>query len=154
MSLDEKKEFLEEHFFYEVEMFLYSSNKLNDPSIEQDHFLKNTLLESFTSHARCLIEFFYPKDNTREDDATASDFFDNWSNVRGSLSESLKTLKTRVGKEIVHLTYKRISGYEPEKVWDIMLIRSDLLAVIKLFVNSLDQHLLGERLNSLKKNLK
>lgn len=173
---EDKKEYLEEHLVYEVEMLLYSfgqltkctniveecsltSTQISTPNVTQfwgqsrDKNFGNMALETFLLHARNLREFFYKDDKGRPDDARAFELFmdkDPWKKLRPNETDSIKEVKNRADKELAHLTYKRISGTPPEKKWDCGKILFDLLGVVKVFLDKLPEQYFGENLKDLK----
>lgn len=113
--------------------------------IEGDYLrdtVRNALLESFTVHARVLIGFLYAKPKF-PDDVSALDFFTaaQWQaikaeepiqsvppavlfpqplhkNFRSNADHpALTSASERVGKEIAHLTYKRLADGIDAKIW-------------------------------------
>jgi hypothetical protein len=71
---------------------------------------RNALLESFTVHARCLIDFFWK--TPKGDDASAAHFCPDgsWERARGTIPDEVSKVNPRVGKEIAHLTYARLAS--------------------------------------------
>jgi hypothetical protein len=113
-SEDLKK--VSEHLSYEIRMLTSTANGLIS-EITNGSSLHNALLESFTIHARCLVDFLYPIANPRSDDVVAEDFAPNWRAVRPPKPPVLNKLNLEVGKQIAHLTYRRISVTEEAKGW-------------------------------------
>ena len=168
-SEKDKREYFEEHFLYEVSLFIYSfeqlamcpnivkeinqtSTQVSTPWVSQfgsqfrDGNSRNMALETFLLHARNLREFFY-SDRKRDDDARAFHFFpdkNSWEKLRPKETDSIRDIKNRANKEIAHLTYKRISGTPPDKNWDCGKILTDLLAVTKFFLDKLPKEYIGE----------
>ena len=88
---------------------------------------RNALLESFTIHARCLIEFLWDSPK-RDDDASAVSFCDEgvWERERGQVPDQVAQVSPRVGKEIAHLTYARLDIDQESKNWHFGLIFYEL----------------------------
>jgi hypothetical protein len=107
----------------------------------------NLALESFAIHARCLFEFLWCKPNPNYDnDAFASDFFNQWNGRRDAIPQHLAEVKdrNRFGQEVFHLTYNRISGSDEEKIWLCGQMAMEIARALKLFAelarpNSLDE---------------
>ncbi|MEX2028288.1 MAG: hypothetical protein WD988_02200 [Candidatus Curtissbacteria bacterium] len=120
MNLSDKEllEYSKEHIGYELDMFRQSFIVLKSKK-EFDWVTRMSLIESLLNHSRVLLNFTYPDpSNIRNDDILAEHYFDNpkdWNKIRPELSENLKKLRKRVGKELAHLTAERISGTPPEK---------------------------------------
>lgn len=180
---EDKKNYLEEHFIYEVEMLCFSfariidskqideepaqyslhSTSISTPWVAQhgeqanDANNINMALETFLLHARNLKEFFY-NDNKRYDtDARAWDFLEDknlWQKLRPAEMGSMIQIRKRAGKELAHLSYKRIYGTPPEKNWNIGEILSELLKVVDIFLDHLSPKYFGDRLQNLKQRIK
>ncbi len=108
--------------------------------------LNNAVLESFTFHARILLDFLYAK-NPKPDDVIAEHYFDDpavWLAVRPNKSELLEGVHKRVGKEVAHLTYARIGITSEEKEWQFAQIMSEVNAVFKIFLDNVSKENLGQ----------
>jgi hypothetical protein len=111
-----------------------------------DGSLNNAVLESFTVHARVLLDFLFA-DKPRPDDVVAEDFFptpEQWPMVRGDMPPILKDVDTRVGKEIAHLTYARLTVTPDKKQWRFVQIAVAIEGIIKLFVDNVPRPNLGD----------
>jgi hypothetical protein len=110
--------------------------------------LANALLESFTVHARIMLDFLYPR-NPQKDDVISDDFFYEdpsvWQEVRPPKSESLQKVHRRVAKEVAHLTYARQEVTPEAKPWPFLEIANEVTQVFSEFVNHVPEHLLGPR---------
>jgi hypothetical protein len=154
MKLDrqDKKQFLEEHFYYEVLMLRYSIEKFMECGSIGDNLGMNLCMEALITHSRLLAEFFFFTSD-KSDYARAGHFIDNWDKVRPIQSISINKLLERSNTEIVHLTYRRIAGNPNEKEWNLGSLYNELLEIVELFLNSLDTDLLGNNLSQLKSGL-
>lgn len=144
------KEFAEEHLSYEVNMLINSAHLLSQPNNQQ--FVVNAFLESFTIHLRALIDFIWEPSNTRKDDAIASDFFkskDQWEKIRPEFPKELEPTRSRIGKEIAHLTYSRMNVTPDIKGWNIEEMTQTLLHVLKVFIENADKTRIGNALVNL-----
>lgn len=108
----------------------------------------NAIIESFTIHARALIDFLYRVPNTRHtDDIFAEHFFDEpatWISSRPQLSRvEVARIKNRVGKEIAHLTYKRQMVDPVDKPWPISEIVETIYAAWRTFLELAPRDLVG-----------
>ena len=132
----QKKEFLAEHFRYEVDMLRYSADKLKQ--LEGKGGVEmNMVVETFLFHARNLIEFFYNDSKKYPSDARAYDFFEHkevWEQTRPPKSNEMDKVITRSGREMAHLTYLRISGTPPEKSWDCGQLTNEILEAVSTFL--------------------
>lgn len=75
------------------------------------------LLESFATHLRNLIEFFFFAEDG--DYVRAKHFFDDPAAWSPTKTPDLNKLHGRASNELSHLTTRRISGNPPEKDWPI-----------------------------------
>lgn len=147
-----KANFLNEHFFYEVQMLDAAFTMLVEEK-NKDDYKANIAMESIISHARNLVEFYYFDPKSGTDYARASDFIENWPNNRPNKTTDLNLVLSRGNKEITHLTYKRIYGVPEEKNWNLSNIYKDLMVVTKKFLNNLEESYRTETLNSLRNQL-
>src|SRR5437762_5482408 len=86
-SDDELRE-ASDHLFYELWMLDRTARLLAMGAFGEGP-VRNAILESFTIHARGLIQFFFPK-QPRRDDMLAADFLPSvaaWEAARGERSE-------------------------------------------------------------------
>lgn len=135
-----------DHLAYEISMLRSSGHALLS-GISLGDAVRNALLESFTIHARVLLDFLYAEDPHR-DDVIAEDFFqspDVWLKARPQKPPSLDFISRRVGKEVAHLTYAR-QGVTPEaKSWPVQAILADFETVLRAFIELVPKNLLGVR---------
>jgi hypothetical protein len=107
--------------------------------------VSDALLESFSIHARALLQFFFPI-NPKADDVLAEDYFagtEEWERLRGPQPHALEQVNRRVGKEVAHLTYARLGISEEAKQWRILEITEALTDVAKRFRASVKTELLS-----------
>jgi hypothetical protein len=133
---------ISEHISYEIEMFELSASRLGSGNLDQ--FQRNAFLETFILHARCLIDFLYLPNNTKSDDVVADHFFDNPENFHRSRPKlqsliETQTLKPRAGKEIAHLTYKRLEVTPEMKIWQVSKIHKEINGVLATFFKCLSE---------------
>jgi len=109
--------------------------------------IHNALVESFATHVRVLIEFFYPSQNPHEDTILAEDFFSptEWAEeIRRPQARLLEDAKERADNHLAHLTYTRSEGLL-DKGWPIGEIASELETVLDIFLQKVLKELLGSR---------
>lgn len=147
------KNFLDEHFCYEVEMLYFAVTSLKYYNIAASQNGINMSLECFLFHGRNLLEFFYYKPTNNY--ARAAHFVENdkWQQNRPEKTKNIIELERRTSKEVVHLTFDRISGTPPEKQWDWPSCFYDLLLVTKNFLNLLPNKFYGSNIINLKNNI-
>lgn len=101
---------IEEHLPYEIDMLrgLYGQFGKVNPSLDEfnQKVQYYAQINSFCVHARALLDFFADqrKDQT---DAIASDFSSGYKPTFDQAKEPLKTLRTKLNKQIFHLTKDR-----------------------------------------------
>lgn len=135
LSDSELQSYAEEHVFYEIEMLFAAGNLIVSGSV--DRRMQNAFIDSFVVHARTLKFFFYPT-GVKPDDVIAADFFNDplhWNATRPLESKTIKSILARANKELAHLTTKRISGSPSHKNWDANIITTELIPVIKKFID-------------------
>lgn len=80
---------------------------------EELRVVNSAIIEAFAILVRSLLDFFYSE--ARQDDVIAQHFFsspDDWIKARPSKSSAdIYKVKTRVNKEIAHLTYSRQKNF-------------------------------------------
>src|SRR5712691_10304014 len=120
-SPEKLREYSLEHLRYEIQMLQETAQRLlHSDALHIDAVLKNAVVESCLVHARALGSFIYPPDDKRDDDVTSDDYATDpstWASARGTKPPILKTLSFRTGKEIAHLTTKRLDDDDPAKRW-------------------------------------
>jgi len=131
-----------EHVFYEIKMLFDTGSLLLDRNtfdqIKPDsvrevmHF---AAIESFATHVKTLVNFFYPE-NERKSDVLGRYFFpgDQLPSTFPPLSPVLDDARRRASKEVGHLTTERIAGELPEKNWPVRQVLEGLRAVLLEFV--------------------
>ncbi len=135
---------ISEHLFYELWMLDTTARILAIEAFGEGP-VRNALLESFTIHARGLLQFFFPN-QPRPDDALAVDFLPSasaWETARGDMPPILVDLAARVGKEVAHLTYGRLLVTPDSKPWHFLAVAEALSVVAKTFRSMVPGNLLG-----------
>lgn len=134
-----------EHLLYEVGMFSTLARALAT-GVFGEGSINNAALESFTVHARVLLDFLFA-DKPRSDDVVAEDFFptpEMWPRLRGDMPPILRDVDARVGKEVAHLTYARLAVTPERKAWHFVEIAVALEAIITVFVSNVPRANLGD----------
>ncbi len=131
------------HLEYEIMMLNEVGKTLTtfkvDLGDDQARVHWNALIESFTIHARSLIAFLYAEKPER-DDVVAVDFFNDpsaWLSRRPALTDLLRRVHPRVGKEVAHLTYARIGITEEQRQWPFVRIAIEIGAALREFLSLL-----------------
>jgi hypothetical protein len=123
------------HVLYEMEQMSGAVERLaglraagqSGPEVDE-----NALMESVVLHARGLIEFAY-SDHPRDDDVVASDFLQDWPDVRPPMTDFLKEVKRRTDKEMMHITRAR-SIAEQLRGWSYGKLHNELSTVLAEFI--------------------
>lgn len=160
-TYSEKLELMKEHFLYEFEMVYQAAYwqsaaiNLNGQSVilANEPSLNNMFLEIAPIHARTLIQFFISDTrgrNGRDKDALVKDFLrdgEEWVMpiINATASPNLNKVQTRVNKEMVHLSYERVS--EGKTSWDLKGILAEMLPIVKQFALKCKGDYESERLN-------
>ena len=133
-----------EHLLYEFSMFNSLAQAMMSGVFGQGA-LYNAVLESFTLHARVLLDFLYAE-KPKVDDVIAEDYFDtpaDWLTARPKKTEQLGVIHKRVGKEVAHLTYARLDVTAEEKQWQFAQIANEMNAVFDTFLTNVTKEKLG-----------
>ena len=104
-------DFSKEHLLYELNIFQWLVDAIPKT---QKSFQLSAYLESFTVHLRALIDFLYEQPRW-DGDVVAGDFFDSpgsWSS--GAVPKILDDARTRMNKEVGHITIDRKTGMDPQ----------------------------------------
>ena len=105
-------DYSDEHLMHELSMLFELGDTLPGRKAGME---TSALLESFATHLRNLIEFFfYP---SKGEYVRAQDFFDDPATWSPPLNTDLTKLLERANNQVSHLTRNRVSGNPPEKVW-------------------------------------
>lgn len=149
------KDFLAEHFMYEIEGLVYSVKMLAQYGKSNDQPGINMCLDNFVAHGRNLLEFYYYPRSDKNDYARAVHYVDSktWEQARPPKTDLIRELERRASNEMVHLTFKRISGNPPEKKWDCGPCMKDVLIVTRHFLEILPEKHFSENITQLKQAL-
>jgi hypothetical protein len=131
---------LSDHVLYEVQMLFALTERLGSHIAMADSELpwdvEMAFLESFTLHARNLIEFLWPDGPRRKEDGIAADFFEpgEWARIRPPRETTLDQVPERVGREIVHMTYHRVDLAEGARAWKFGQIAASIGRCLRVFL--------------------
>jgi hypothetical protein len=142
-----------EHLIYEVKMFAFCAVALYERRDEPRDQESNALIESLGVHTRCLRDFFWGRRRDMLMDAFAFDFCASgaWESGHADVPPVLADIdkRSRIGREIVHLSYHRL-GVEPEiKDWPV----SEIVNEISFAMDDLAIHALPERMDEPTRNV-
>ena len=107
-----------EHVGYEIQLLRWAVGRLSQGP---ERILVNVAIECFLLHLRNLRDFFYAA-NPRDDDAVASDYFDDpttWESSRPELASVIAVEKERIHRALVHLSYSRLGYVGDAKGWKV-----------------------------------
>jgi hypothetical protein len=131
------------HLGYEVDMLRGTADRLL--SGMEEGVAKNAFLESFTVHARALVQFFF---GAKSGDVLADHYVLDvrmWRVARGKLPRALKDVADRVGKEIVHLSYGRLVVGPDANNWNVHAVHAALMELCEKFIRHVPAGRLDER---------
>jgi hypothetical protein len=136
------RQFAEQHLLYEAGMLYEVTGKLMNRHHEDDLVVQNALLESFGIHNRNLIDFLWLDRPLKPTDAIAGDWIEGWE--APEMSERLASVKERVGKEMVHLSYNRLDVSEDAKGWTVLGIGPEVIGAFGKFATEVPDDLVPE----------
>lgn len=145
----ERREWLEEHFVYSVNLLsrsaeLYARRKYDAKAVENTPYyfeywcIDMALLQTFLTELRNLHDFFYfpiPDQKRFFDDARALDYFETdsevsqWTRSCPTKSKLFIDSYERIGGTLAHLTYKRDEKYE----WKVLSLWIEVYEIIQAF---------------------
>jgi hypothetical protein len=138
-----KKNFLNEHFVYEVQgivgarqLLAYALNSytLNQMDAMKYMVYKNIALDNTLMHARNLVEFFFFKLDKDQKSARAQDYLPDWD---PQMTDEIKRFNGRVNDEITHLGWARLERDNATKGWDLNRLTNELIVVVLEFIRQL-----------------
>jgi hypothetical protein len=133
--------FAKEHLLYEVEQVHALTERLlrildHDTAAGKrdlgflDMETRNAQVESFAIHARALLDFLYA--DPQGDDVSARHYVvGEW--LPPPMTDSLRVVRKRVGKEIAHMTYHRVKLSVEARPWKYAAIWHDLSTALRDF---------------------
>lgn len=128
-----------EHVYYEAWMFYETIQSLVNT---KDQALINVSLDAFAIHCRNLLDFLYPKTNTRPDDIIVSDYIDDsdlYENHRTPKSD-LRFVIRKTDKQVAHLTYARNRYNSKTKPWPLISIGEKFHKTLSAFYDALSEN--------------
>lgn len=152
------RDYLKEHFIYEVDMLMFSFSRLAEllktRNEGENLGSKNMMLEDFVLHARNLRNFFYGPE--KKEDAVAKHFVEDiirWSKAKRKERKrpGIIEIYNRASKELAHLTYKRKCEVSEKKNWTCSTILREILEVVDGFIDCVRKEYMSDELRSLKK---
>jgi hypothetical protein len=110
--------------------------------------IKTACIESLVIHVRSLEEFIWgsPHDE-HPHDALASDFFADgeWEETRKRIQKSsLRNVAPRAGRDVAHLSYRRLGAPEDARQWQFDVIACVIGVALRLFLESVPSDSLCE----------
>ncbi len=125
-----------EHLVYEGRMLAFATVRLAERHGVSRDPESNVLLEAFVMHARCLRDFLWGEPKSQQpNDAFAADFCapGRWNQERGSIPLILARdgLLHRAGREVAHLSYRRLAVGADSKDWSCREIYDEIAAALQ-----------------------
>lgn len=141
---------------YEMGMLDHTAKWLSDwkgdeNATEEEKLYRNAIIESFVIHARSLVAFFYAE-RPHPDEAIAADYLPTWPTDRPAISPELTALHPRVGTEIAHLDYGRLSILEEARGWQFGVIVIALMNTAVAFVRLVPDDKLCDKMLDFKRH--
>jgi hypothetical protein len=107
---------------------------------------QSAFVESFATHLRNLIDFFFDQ-SPQPTDVIAADFFDNPDAWRPTITPTLDEARIRANKEVSHLTLQRKGPTDPKKTWPIGVYFREVEPVVQAFVMGASQKKLSPKVD-------
>ena len=155
LSDSELKSYAEDHIQYEFDMLLWSARILYYLSSMNDKgyiswVIHDSLLNSFSIHARNLTEFLYfgDKPNRKSSDVVIENYMEKsiLFQHRPPISKLLDTVITKSNKQVAHLTTNRIQ-YELEgKGWNFLEIVMEIKGIFSKIASFIPDERISENL--------
>jgi hypothetical protein len=132
---------ISEHLLFELQMMFLMADRLrrhlSGECVLYDD-VKTACIESLVIHVRSLKNFIWgdPRKGYA-DDVLASDFFSDgeWEETRKRIqASSLESVAPRTGREVAHLSYKRLDVSEDEREWQFDVIACVIGVGLRLFL--------------------
>ena len=136
LSNQELAKYSEEHLLYEINMLFWTASILSylAPIANKGEIanaLSNSLLNSFSVHARNLIGFLYSRQNSSDypTDVVLEDYVQDpdYLNSLPPITDLLVQAKTKTDKQVSHLTLERIAYEKQDKEWKFVAIYQDIM---------------------------
>lgn len=132
--------YCDEHLYYEVSMAMFTAELLSVPFRAPRKGLATVfrcaVIESFATHVRNLVDFFYPRRTVQKSDVIAADYYPAGvlpSDFPG-IPLSLERARNRADKELAHLTVERMFVAPTDKPWPHREIVTELKSLLGRFV--------------------
>jgi hypothetical protein len=142
---------ISEHLLFELQMMFLMADRLRR-HLSGEYILpadiRTACVESLVIHVRGLEEFIWG--NPREDhphDALASDFFPDgeWEETRKRIqSSALRKVAPRAGREVAHLSYRRLGTVPAARHWQFDVIACVIGVALRLFLEGVTRDSLCE----------
>jgi hypothetical protein len=137
---------ISEHLLFELQMVFLMADRLRrhlcgEFALPED--IKTACIDSLVIHVRSLEEFIWgnPQDE-HPHDALASDFFSDgeWEETRKRIqNSSLRKVAQRAGREVAHLSYRRLGMTEEARRWRFDVIVCVIGNALRLFLDGVER---------------
>jgi hypothetical protein len=132
-----------EHLLAELQMMFLMADRLRrhlSGELVLPADIKTACVESLVIHVRSLEEFLWGDPQAgHPHDALASDFFADgeWEETRRRIQKSaLRNVAPRTGREVAHLSYRRLGRAEEARRWQFDVIACVIGVALRLFLES------------------
>jgi hypothetical protein len=149
LTEEEKVLFLENTFYYEVDMLINAYLRLLQIQIVNNDLEMFIALESFLLHGRNLYEFYFFQKRGVKDNARVYDYISHEkSNIIKSNTYLIEyEFKDKSNKQLAHLNYTRLEYENNEKKpWEIQKIMKEFICITKYFIGELSGDFRGNNI--------
>jgi hypothetical protein len=140
LSDEELMDYADHHIIYELEMLRWTTAVMGSlaPVREEGQLAwacNNALLNSFSIHARNLIDFLYLRSlgGDRPTDIIVQDYIDEETLTHHlpPITSLLRQAKRKADKQAVHLTLDRVAYEKSGKEWSFVQIVADIMGAFR-----------------------
>jgi hypothetical protein len=140
LSNEELAEYADHHITYELEMLRWTTAVMGSlaPAREEGQLAwacNNAFLNSFSMHARNLIDFLYLRSfgRDRPTDIIIQDYIDEGALAHHlpPITPLLRQAKRKADKQAAHLTLDRLSYEKSGKEWSFVQIVADIMGAFR-----------------------
>ena len=134
------------HLLFELQMAFLMADRLRrhlSGELVLPEDVKTACIDSLVIHIRSLEDFIWgdPQDD-HPHDALASDFFADgeWEETRKRIqNSSLRKVAQRAGREVAHLSYRRLGMTEETRRWQFDVIVCVIGNALRLFLDGVER---------------
>lgn len=112
--------------------------KRNHESHDLPWDLEMACIESFTVHARSLIDLLWKDKSFHRNDGLAEHYFEpgRWAQLSSPMESTLHDVRSRVGREIAHVSYSRTQLAPQAREWQFEHIAASIGRCLRVFLDN------------------